>query len=321
MAEIHYSFDKKESFIDQKTGIEIFKIFNLKNNINNNIIFLKGQYFGIKYDMQYAHLLMDGIGVFLYLKQQYKDLKLIVFKYNNKYNQVCEDFINFFNADIINIKENSYCIEQLIFAYTEDLRITGIKEKNDNSENIFISPIPSNLFLNEYYDINEQDPRWLSYRKESIKALCNKFFPYRKEIETNKIYVNRNTGDSRIDVYSKTNWFNKIRYIDQSYYEKIEYIMKNNNYEIIIFDNLGFFDQINLAYNASEYITIDGSSILNSIWCKENTKITRIMINKEYKKLNYDWNSIILASGNKNINVIDLTELKSFEITKNILYP
>ena len=318
---LNYTFSSKESYIDTTTGIEIFSLNNFTNNINNDINKMSGKYFAVKYGMHYGHLLMDGIGAFLYLQKQYPDLKLVFFKYNNEVNKVCDDLINFFNAEIIDINNKNYCFEQLYFFYLEDLRITGISDLTEKQKNnIFMPIIPSGIFLDQYYCVEEGSKNWILYRQEVIKSLCEQFFKYRKQNNIkHNIYITRSSDNNRKDEYSKTSWFSLIRNKDNMYNEYLDNEIKNLGYQVIDPSEFGFFEQINIFFNAKSIVSFDGTSILNSIWCENDTKITKIMVNKEYKKINYNWNAIINASGKYNIEVLDVTELPAKEGIELIL--
>jgi hypothetical protein len=325
MIKNEYFLEGFNSKIDDETGIEIFTINNLTSKINDSpSIYLDGKYFAVKYGMSYGHLLLDGIGQYLYLKIKNPDLKIVFFKFgNNEYNKVCENLINFFNAEVINVFNNNYKIKNLIFFYIEDARLELPKDIVDNKNtNLFIPPIPSKLFLNYYYVVPEWSNEWTSLKIKSIESLCKTFYPYRIKNNKDKIYVSRLNDTTRIDNYSKSNWFKKIRERSKIYDDNLDEIMKNKGYKVVYPEQLDFFEQINLFYNATDIVTIDGTSVLNSIWSDSKTNITRIMINKEYKKLNYNWSIFILASGDKNIKVLDLTNLDPIvglkRITKNI---
>ena len=310
MGKNEYSFNSKTSKIDDKTGIELFTLLNFNSIIHKNKkIHLKGKYFGVKYGMQYGHLLMDGIGPYLYLKKQYPDLQLVFFKYGNTQNNlVCENFIDFFNAKVIDVFENNYLLDEFMFFYTEDLRITGIQNNRlDSNINIFIPPIPSNLFLNDYYHIDENNPKWLLYRKESIKILYETFSKYREKIKPINIYITRTTDKTRTDNYSQSGWFKEIREIDNIYENNLDIEINKLGYQVIDFNKMSFFEQINICYNSKKYVSIDGSSLLNSIWCDDDAEIFKISINKNYKKINYKWNEIISATNKYNIVEIDVT--------------
>ena len=313
MGKNNYTFKSKSSIIDDKTGIELFIFNDLKILINNKkIINMPGEYFPVKYGMHYGHLLLDCIGNYIYLKKTNPNLKIIFFKYGDvEKNKVCEDLMLFFNAESINIFNNNYIFEKFLFFYTEDLRNTLPEEMilNKNT-NIFLPPIPSKLFLEKGYVVDDWSKEWKLLKIKSIESLCETFDKYKIKNNKNKIYVSRTNDFARTDNYSTTSWFKKIKERSPMYDQNLNEIMENKGYKIVYPETMGFFEQINLFNNATDVVTIDGTSVLNAIWCENDSNITRIMVNKEYKKLNYDWSTLILASGNKNINILDLTDLE-----------
>ena len=85
---------------------------------------------------------------------------------------------------------------------------------------------------------------------------------------------------------------------------------------------MGFFEQINIAYNAKTYVAIDGGSLINAMWCKDDCKIIKIKINKEYTKLNYYWDDVLKSVGvniSKTIDISSINIKDTDTIFKNLL--
>lgn len=300
-------FDSKNSYIDQNTDLQIFNIGGLHiNNGLQNTIFLNGKYFFIKYGMQYGHLLMDGIGAFLYLKKIIPELKLAFIKINIESSIVCDDFINYFNAKLIDLNSNNIVVENLYFFYTEDIRISGIQ--NIDTNNIFRPPIPSQLFLNKYYYISENSDIWKKYTKQWIIALYDEFKKYKDNNINQKIFIDRSNDFSMSTPYSKTDWFAKNRLIDKNIYFEILENIKTNNINIINFNQISFFEQIKISSQSNLYITLNGTSILNAIWCSDETQIIKINHNKNYDNLNYNWDYILECVNKTNILNININD-------------
>ena len=318
MPDIHYMFTSKNSIIYDDIGVELFCLFNLSNNINNKQpIKMNGKYFPVKYGMQYGHLLTDFIGPFLYLKTKFPDLKLVFFNFNDKKNnKVCNDLINYFDAITVNIKEDNYIFDELLFFYIDEIR-GSLPDwwPNKENSNLFMPPIPSKLFLKKHYSLGKYSKEHLLYLEQSIKFLCKEFFPHRKDSTKEKIYVDRSNFNNE----KASEEYKKRRYISNQYLESIKNIAINKNYTPILTEHLGFFEQINLFYNASDVLVTDGTGVLNSIWSKNNVNINKILINKDYKKLNYPWDNILNYGGKYNINNIDIVELNFEDSIQTII--
>ena len=321
MPNIPYTFTNKNSVIYDDIGVELFCLFNLSNNINNKQpIKMNGKYFPVKYNMAYPHLMLDFIGPYIYLKKKIPDLKLIFFKFNDFPNKVCDDLINFFDAKVINIKNHNYIFDEFYFFYTGDIRKSFPEEMQKNTEvNFFMSPIPSDLFLDSYYEIDFNTDIHDKYMEVSIKELCNTFYSKRVGDIENKIYISRTKDLTRTDPYSTTEYFNKNRQISKQLLESIDKIMQDNGYKIIFAEDLGFFEQLNIFYNAKTIATLEGSSLLNCIWCKNDTKILKIVASDNYKKLKYPLNKFIQYNSKNNIHTIDIIKLNNIQAIEKIV--
>ena len=63
---------------------------------------------------------------------------------------------------------------------------------------------------------------------------------------------------------------------------------------------------MNLTYNSNIYLAIDGSTFSNAIWCSPETKIVKIIVNKEY---GYYWEDILKSVDRKFFKIIDVSNL------------
>lgn len=313
-----YIFEEKTSFIDETTGVEVFILKNFISKVNSKTpVHFKGKYFAIKYGVQYGHLLIDYIGSYLHLKKYFPDLKLVFFKYEKNDNyltdtKVSDFMINFFNPIVIDVNGGNYLFDEFIFCYTEDLEFTGIENllKKDPNAKLVLPIIPSKIFLDKYYYINENSSVRLKYKQETIKALYNEFSKYREKKDLHKkIYISR-PEDRNIKASEAMMEFRQnIRYRDDLYYDNLNNLIQQKGYKIFNASELSFLDQINLFYNADTVVTIDGTSVLNGIWCKNTANIIKLYINKQYKNINYNWDNMLNATGKYNIDIIDVTEM------------
>ena len=320
-----YFFDKKESYLDPNLNIELFKLFNFKTISNSGSLkHFNGQYFAIKYGVHYGHLLIDYLGQYLYLKKIYPNLKLIFFKYEKSdiyftCNKPSQDIVDFFNAEIINLNDQNCSFDELIFFYREDLEITGIPNllKIDPNAKFILPIIPSKLFLDKFYFIDESSNEFINYATTMLKCVYEKFQNYLiNENTNNNIYITREVEHKRNNLFKDQEWFKqtKERYTEDS--EELKKEIENIGYKIINLNGMGFFEQINIFYNAKNIITQDGTGIINCIWAKPESKIFKIIVNNKYK---YPWNTLINLSRNININNINIQFFDNKNYIKSII--
>lgn len=312
----NYFFDKKESIIDP-TGVELFKFYNFISKINDNpVIHKSGKFFAIKYGTQYGHLLLHFLGPYLYLKKRIPDLQLIFLKfehspyYLNTYAPY-EDLSKILNAEIIDVNKDNFLFDEFMFFYFDDFDITVfpmLEQQDPNAKSPF-PIIPSKLFLENFYALDPKSKELENIETEGLIALFETFKEYRiDKDENNYIYIKRPSDNNKPGPIGQSTWYKNIRSIDELYIDFMENKIKNLGYQIIDLNGMGFLEQINIFYNAKSIATIDGTSVLNSIWCKPSAKIFRIMINKIYKQTEYPWSRMINSYEQHDIEIIDVTE-------------
>jgi len=320
-----YSFDKNESFIDKKTGIEIFNLKGFKTqSSDSSVIHLKGKYFAIKYGVHYGHLLIDYLGPYLYLKKIYPDLQLIFFKYESSdiyftCTKPSEDLVNFFNAKVIDLNKENYSFDEFIFFYREDLEITGIPNllKIDKNAKFILPIIPSRLFLNNFYYVDEHSETFITYATEMLKNVYEYFAQYLiNDNYYDKIYITRQINNKKTNLFSDQEWFKKSkeRYVSDS--KEIIQKIKQKKYKIINLDGLGFFEQINIFYNANIIVSQNGTGMINCLWAKESSQIFKIIKNSAY---DYNWNSLINSVNKHHIIDVDTIALNQKDSISKIL--
>jgi hypothetical protein len=304
MSSVDYSFSNKESFIYDDIKAELFCFSDLQTKINDSMpIRMNGKYFPVKYGMQYGHLLLDFIGTFLYLKKKEPDLQLIFFNFEDKKpNKVCDDLIKHFNAKMIYIKKENYIFEKFYFFYIDDVRNVPDWWIDTNVSNFFIPPIPSGLFLDNFYAMVPFSEEYNIYRSTAVKELCNEFFKYRVPSDKINLYIDKN----RSNFSNASEQYRRRRDVPEEYKNSLTQKIIDLGYTSMIIDSMGFFEQINLFYNAKRLVSFDGTLFLNAIWCDTDTEIVRIISNPEY---NYNWSHIISSGGKENIKIIDIRNL------------
>ena len=159
MADIRYEFSNKKKSRITKYDISLYTLYNFKT-INNDgpEVTLNGKYFPVKFECHYGHLLLDYIGPYLYLKTIYPDLKLIFFKFGdfvglNKTSNVCNELAGIFDAKVIDIYKDNYCLDEIIIPLTEDNSI----DAELFSSNIFSIPIIKSSYFSDGKDLLKDD--------------------------------------------------------------------------------------------------------------------------------------------------------------------
>ena len=289
-----YSFSSKQVLADPNFGIKITELedFSINNNQENTHHFY-GTYFPVKYSIHYGITLMDYIGPYLELKKIYKDLKLIFFKSDivERFELSNQDLIKYFNSEVIDINLNNYSFDKIIL-YPIEIPVIPFESYGKDKA------------LDEF----EESVRQL--RINSIKEVVKEFTQYKSNNHNKNIYVTRSFVN-KIHASRKENhnYYKQYRVHDFVYDEELDNIFKTNKYDVIEFFNKTFFEQINISSSANIYICARGSSLLNAIWCHDNTKIILIDLQQQYKEYDFYWTEILNAANKKIYKNIDVSNL------------
>jgi hypothetical protein len=291
-----YTFDTIIQLNEPKSNIEFCEIKNFKTNNIKNKKHFHGTYFASRYRLDYAAMLHEYIGGYLQLKKIYPDLKLVFFKYdeseNNKNSVRNElpvlDFIKYFNAEVINIDQEEFLFDKIIF---------------HNSE---VPVFPELNSITGYKIMDEFCNEIKTWRINSMKVLVDEFYvTINKNKIKNNIYITRSLIN-KFWMKSNNEYILNKRLQKEAYDENLDVVLSNSGYDVIEFFNYGFFEQMNLTYNSNIYLAIDGSTFSNAIWCSPETKIVKIIVNKEY---GYYWEDILKSVDRKFFKIIDVSNL------------
>lgn len=304
MANISYFFDLKEK-ISKPGEIATYRLsnFNISTNSDTNIYF-EGTYFPFKFNVHYSHLIIDYLGPYLQLKQQYPDLKPIFFKnseLSTKYNTElqCTDLAKHFNAEIIDICKNNYIFDNIILNYRESIDLITLDGK------LYPIPLlPTNIFADQKDGFDENGKETMDWIKKSAKEINKHFNKYKINELKEKIYITRSSANKIHK--SGAEWLVKTRTHDEKYDEYMENLIKEKGYTIIDTMNMGFFEQIKYYRNAKVIATIDGGSLINSVFKQKDAQVIQIKVNKNY---DFYYDKIVEAVYDDKVFVIDVTEL------------
>lgn len=322
MTNIEYSFDKKQK-ISNDNEISLYKINNFKiDSGSKNNIYMKGEYFPIKYNIHYSHLIQDYIGPFLQLKEKNNNIKMIFFKNKNLFcnydtTKVCDDLAKEFDAPIIDISEDNYVFETIYLNYRYDTCV------NPNSNTNW--PIPlilGNIFANIENEIEDENPITEEWLCKSSIALNKYFSKYSFEKNIDNLYISRKSSNQihkqRInsDIPKTIKHMLSRRIHHEEYDSILEDILIKRGYTIIDPLGMGFYDQIKYYMSAKNIVSIDGGGLINAILKTEECKVFQIKINKNYY---YYFDKMIECVYKEKINKIEVFDLSTEDAIAHIL--
>lgn len=188
---------------------------------------------------QYIHFLIDGISVFLFLKQYIPNLKIKII--TNK-----QEHFAFMNYGNNNFQREVFKL--LGFTYEECLLFVDSKQYN---------------FTNVYdFNFSERSKAISNEHNFVFKITRDYFTPFlTKETTKNKYYISRSQN---VDSRSIKNPF----ILEKYFYDK--------GYTPLYLETMSFIEQANAFYNAEEIISISGTGLTNTIFCDPGTKILEI---------------------------------------------
>jgi len=295
--ETQYKYSNKKEYMHNSGPIPIFELsdFKIINNDSSIVKNFNGLYFPVFYGVNYALLLNDYIGTFLKLKKDYPDLKIIFFTSKNLKNIVnkpgfeiaSDDFIKYFNCELINIDTENYFFDKIIV--TEgDLPV-----------------IPHQIYSGSQWRYNELSEPVKYWWCDSLKEIMNCFNKELFDNEEKKLYITRKFVNK---IYHSKNdsWSIKRRH-DILYDDFFENELIKNKYFIFDGNGEGFFKQINLSYNAKIFVSIEGSSFFNAIWCKDETPIVVIKVKDDYTFYHAE---LLKMLNKKNVIELDVSKMK-----------
>lgn len=305
-------YDEKKEYLDD-TGIKIFELINFKilndNKIPTN---MSGVYFPIRYRHQFISLLQDYIAGYLKYKKIYPELKIIFFTNDwlesNPKNYIrnqkfLNDLVYHFNAEIINTDINNYIFDKIIVHEVE------------------MTVIPREVYSDESAP-DEFSNKVKQWRIGAIPLIYEEFKKYSKKEKNNNIYISRSKINKQWISFIDDKYLQSTRVHDEVFDETLDNMLNNIDFKVLDFFDFGFFEQINISYNSNIYLSIDGSSLINAIWSNDNCKIIKIIVNKNYKNMNYYWEEQLESVNKYFYKTIDVSEMNpknAIEYIKTVL--
>lgn len=296
-----YTYTKIESKTMDRLDVPSIHIHNLKfKNIDStDVIFIPGRSFITVPAPPYYHSMIDTIGYFELLKEQYPDISL-VFCSRDKHNEFKKHMR--LKSDYVNFLLNLYSLPNSVWD------IYDIKLQNLHFEEVVFLPNQSVKYQNRLLPREFQDSvgefDWdtcFKIRLDAAKKLKEKILPLLTKKETkNKIYSARKQ-------YNKNLTYQDTSRIFSEEDDLIEYF-KNLNYEIVSLETMDVLDQLNLFYNASHIAGLKGSNIFGSIFSDPNTEVIQIYNSNFWRYALEDYFNIF------ELKVIDIAKEEAAEL-------
>ena len=300
--EIRFAEDEQVKLLCSGISFHIIKNLELINN-NTKFINIPGKVFPIPYGQAYLHLLMDSIGGYLKLKRLYPDLRIIFFDrgdFQSNAMGASKDLLDIMGAEIISAWTENFMFDE-VFMF-----------------NLDIIPLPRHNFpMNKEAGYKEETSQeYRNFTNQSIPAIKKLLFPYLKEKKSPQfIYISRKK-DNKLMKDSVHEFEREHRYHDEIFDEYLEGQIIKLGYTIIELDSTSLIDQINLFYNAKVVAGIGGTNILNAIFCKKQSDVAQILINKKW---DYHYDELIKNAGIENYIDIDVRNFDNQKAIKYIL--
>jgi len=246
-------------------------------------------YFPIPYGKHYYHLMIDYLSGYLLLKKIYPDLKIIFVKTGVKKERsgtftACDDLAEIYNAEIIDFCEENYFFEELLLLHVD----------------VHVIPHQYHATRDTYTD--DGSPEYVNFIKQAIPLLVEKIKPLTKLNGTqDKVWISRKKGSRRIE---STNFeHEKTRRVHPNIYnEELEEEIKKLGWKVYDFEDMSFYDQINIVYNATKIGGFEGTCLINTLF--SNSPMLVVQTNKPW---DFQFIQKILFDKN-NITVLDIME-------------
>jgi hypothetical protein len=257
---------------------------------------LSGNYFIYDCDSwQYFHIINDVIGQYEFLKDYIPDLKIL--------------FVTGLKVGIGDINAQKIIPDILsLYGYSENDIVRSV-DSVIKIENLFFFHSEFNCYLKEIKkvknigSITDDD---FHYQFIATRKIINIVLPFLKNSTNKKIYINRRTSAKNLQEVYTYNHINGLdllevneklkRSFSSSDELQLEKFFIENGYTSCDLDGLGFFDQVNIFFNASHIAVPHGTASYNAVFAKETAKI--LLINNWS---DYDWfYTNMLSEFNKN---------------------
>jgi hypothetical protein len=260
----------------------------------------KGNYFLMDMDtFIYFHTMVEGIAQYAMLKEIIEDLQIVPIVVSNdsfkinKINKFYLDALKPFNItekDIIDLCKIKPTFER-VYYYTT--RANSFLEKLDIPQGKELyGEVP--FFVDGYYALRKIYAPYLEKDMQLPKKIFLSRLKKNEEIrEAAKLYLEHGLYgkplhklvEQLIENYGSERYFIQMlaeRHIEREEEELLEDYFRKNTYAIIDPEELTFFEQINLYYNATHVAAMRGAGLLNTLFCDPDAHIFILDTNQDY---------------------------------------
>jgi hypothetical protein len=275
--------------LNETAMLHIVKFKNLRLNSNNGKkqIVIKGNSFLATLHYYYYHAFMDMMGKYALLKSHIPDLKCYfnsmfgkepVWR-NDFEDRSVESYLKYlkhnpFGREDSNPKINYHEFTRgLVNIFSEDGNIYTIESDNILFENFYVvSEIPtgfSGISIDHLRNIEFLSDMVLKFLKPSLNK--------------NKIFISRKVNNDRykkdLDIFSKNQSDVANRVFEE---DKIEKYFNSIGYKSVILEGMPLIEQLNLFYNATHVVGLNGSGLVNLIASKNKTRVIELNLIESY---------------------------------------
>ena len=161
-----------------------------------------------------------------------------------------------------------------------------------------VIPVDTNLFVQNL--VLPETREWTnSFSPNEMKKIRERIVPYALKNTTSNFYPKK--------IYL-TRKNSRARSIENE--SELLPILKENDFQVVLFDDLSFWDQVAMMYHADCFISIHGAGFSNMLFMKEETAVLEL-INKSYADIEYKFPFWKLA------NACNLNYYVQFGVVKN----
>jgi hypothetical protein len=289
------SFDY-EGIEEINSGIRmpIFKISNLKigNNDSKDVLKIDGKTFLFFLSPYFGHFMIEGIFQYEFLKNKIKDLKPFFVFAEDKAKNNPEEFLENYMSDIINmyggdinlLHHKKFHFEEIYFVF-QDVNMFDKSMYEEKDGNRFP------WFFEEYWETNIDPTGKMnireSYGLHDLYTIGAQIFSFKinqilgnDESYPKKIFISRKMTNHKY-LFGEERWKQVGQWRMSDLEDIVEDHFIEHGYQPILFENMGYMDQLRYLKNADKISGFVGSCFWSFCVCKKDAAIHEIMSPKQ----------------------------------------
>jgi hypothetical protein len=288
-----FSYDSIDE-IDSGIKMPVFKINNLKiiNDDSKDILKIPGKKFLFFLSPYFGHFMIEGIFQYEFLKNMIKDLQPFFVFAEHEYQTDPEEFLLNYMTDIVKLHDGeinmlhhgNFHFEEIYFAFQDVSAFDRLMYKEEDR-----TRFP--WFFEEYWESNI-DPTGKvnvreSYGLHDIYTLGAQIFSSKiNEILENddsypkKIFISRKMTNHKY-LFGEEGWKEVGQWRMSDLEETVEDYFVEHGYEPVLFESMGYMDQLKYLKNADKIGGFAASCFWSFCVCKKDVVIHEIMSLKQ----------------------------------------